>query len=157
MSTHWHDDHTAGNNKMKQQCPGLRVIGGAADNCEGCTDPVNDGAKFQFFNESLTVICHHTPCHTKGSINYQLESGVQGPNQFTQEMKGKYMLVKGLDRCIFTGDTLFVGGCGFFMEGDANGMLYAMDRFRTLPDDMKVFGGHEYTTNNFKFLLKAEG
>jgi len=80
MSTHWHDDHTAGNNKMKQMSQGIKVIGGAADNVEGCTDPVNDGAKFQLFNDSLTVICHHTPCHTKGSINYQLESGVQGPN-----------------------------------------------------------------------------
>jgi glyoxylase-like metal-dependent hydrolase (beta-lactamase superfamily II) len=32
-----------------------------------------------------------------------------------------------LNRIIFTGDTVFIGGCGKFFEGDASGMLYAMD------------------------------
>jgi hydroxyacylglutathione hydrolase len=27
------------------------------------------------------------------------------------------MIVKNLDRFIFTGDTLFIGGCGRFFEG----------------------------------------
>ena len=60
-------------------------------------------------------------------------------------MMNEYMIVKGLDRCIFTGDTIFIGGCGRFFEGNAKGMLYAMDLMLSLPDDMKIFCGHEYT------------
>jgi glyoxylase-like metal-dependent hydrolase (beta-lactamase superfamily II) len=33
------------------------------------------------------------------------------------EMHGKYMLVKNLKRCVFTGDTIFIAGCGKFFEG----------------------------------------
>lgn len=69
----------------------------------------------------------------------------------------EYMIVKGLDRCIFTGDTIFIGGCGRFLEGDAAGMLKAMDLMLSLPDDMKIFCGHEYTKANFEFCNKAEG
>ena len=67
------------------------------------------------------------------------------------------MIVKNLDRCIFTGDTIFVGGCGRFFEGDAAGMLYAMDLMLKLPEDLKIFCGHEYTRANFDFCLKSEG
>ena len=77
-------------------------------------------------------------------------------HDFQYKMMGEYMIVTGIDRCIFTGDTIFVGGCGRFFEGNAAGMLYAMDLMLTLPDNMKIFCGHEYTKANFEFCLKTE-
>ena len=67
-----------------------------------------------------------------------------------------YQDVKAVNRCIFTGDTIFVGGCGRFFEGTADQMLSAMDRVSVLPPDTKLFCGHEYTVKNLEFGIKAE-
>ena len=71
----------------------------------------------------------------------------------TKSPCGKYQIVRGLNRCLFTGDTIFIAGCGKFFEGDATGMLAAIDRASELPDDTKVFCGHEYTMKNLEFGL----
>lgn len=119
FTTHHHWDHAGGNNAVRQVYQNCKVYGGLEDNVEGCTNPVQDKDVIKFFGDTLQMICHHTPCHTKGHMLYQLESGEAGEHEFTTEMCNEYMIVKGLDRCIFTGDTVFVGGCGFFMEGNA--------------------------------------
>lgn len=72
-------------------------------------------------------------------------------------MDGPYMLVKNVNRCVFTGDTIFVGGCGRFFEGKPEQMLYAMDVAQGMRNDTKVFCGHEYTLANMKFCTTAEG
>jgi hydroxyacylglutathione hydrolase len=58
-------------------------------------------------------------------------------------------------RCVFTGDTVFIGGCGKFFEGAANQMLSNMDLFTGLegkeaffPEDTLIFCGHEYAAPN---------
>jgi hydroxyacylglutathione hydrolase len=53
---------------------------------------------------------------------------------------------------LFSGDTLFVGGCGRFFEGTAAQMLHNLDRFAALDPATQVFCAHEYTENNLKFL-----
>jgi len=82
----------------------------------------------------------HTPCHTQDSICYLFQDGE--------------------DRAIFTGDTLFTGGCGRFFEGTANQMHTALNSVLAgLPNDTKVYPGHEYTKGNVKFaksLLKDD-
>ncbi len=58
---------------------------------------------------------------------------------------------------ISKGDTLFIGGCGRFIEGDANDMHKALiDKIGTLPPETRIFCGHEYTVANFNFCLKME-
>jgi hydroxyacylglutathione hydrolase len=37
-----------------------------------------------------------------------------------------YTVIRNVDKSVFTGDTIFIGGCGRFFEGDAKGMVYAM-------------------------------
>lgn len=55
---------------------------------------------------------------------------------------------------VFTGDTLFLGGCGRFFEGTAADMYHALiDVLATLPPTTAVYCGHEYTRAN----LKVEG
>jgi len=94
------------------------VVGGADDNVPGCTKPVKDGDQINLFDGKIKLTCLHTPCHTRGSICYYLEAeGCVDGDQHASEMKSEYMLVSNLNRCVFTGDTVFVGGCGHFMEG----------------------------------------
>ena len=76
---------------------------------------------------------------------------------FKVTKQNQYWIVTGIDKAVFTGDTIFIGGCGKFFEGTAPQMLVAMDIALTLPDDTKMFCGHEYTMSNFAFCAKAEG
>jgi hydroxyacylglutathione hydrolase len=53
---------------------------------------------------------------------------------------------------VFTGDTLFLGGCGRFFEGTAEQMYEALiKKLSILPNETKVFCGHEYSLQNLKF------
>ncbi|KAG5316901.1 GLO2 protein, partial [Acromyrmex heyeri] len=54
-------------------------------------------------------------------------------------------------------DTLFTGGCGKFFEGTADQMYKALiEILGSLPEETKVYCGHEYTVNNLKFGLHVE-
>lgn len=78
----------------------------------------------------------YTPCHTQDSICWFLQDGDQ--------------------RVVFTGDTLFHAGCGKFFEGNAQEMETALNKtLAALPDDTKVFPGHEYTKSNVKFAASV--
>ncbi|CAG5125523.1 unnamed protein product, partial [Candidula unifasciata] len=88
---------------------------------------------------SLNVKCLFTPCHTSGHICYY----VTGPS--------------GQDPAVFTGDTLFVAGCGKFFEGTPQQMYKALiEILSSLPPQTKVYCGHEYTVNNLKFASTVE-
>jgi len=52
---------------------------------------------------------------------------------------------------LFTGDTLFIGGCGRFFEGDGEMMLKNFDYVSSLDDSTLIYDGHEYTLDNLKF------
>ena len=141
--------------------PALVIYGGAHDNVPGCTHPVNDGDVIEPLGPSIKIKALHTPCHTKGHILYYCESAdateeSKESMSSTMEHDGKYQHVKSIDKCLFTGDTMFLGGCGKFFEGTSEQMLSAFDRISELPDETKIFCGHEYTLSNFKFALLAE-
>lgn len=58
---------------------------------------------------------------------------------------------------MFTGDTLFVAGCGRFFEGTAEQMTHALtDTLGSLPDETQVYCGHEYTRANLKFAASVD-
>lgn len=79
----------------------------------------------------------YTPCHTQDSICWFLQDG-------------------DAQRVVFTGDTLFHAGCGKFFEGNAAEMETALNKtLAALPDDTKVFPGHEYTKSNVKFAVSV--
>src|SRR5262249_21005967 len=59
-------------------------------------------------------------------------------------------------QAVFTGDTLFAGGCGRLFEGDAAMMLRSLSKLSVLPDDTRVYFGHEYTEKNLRFALTLE-
>ncbi|KAM9779829.1 hydroxyacylglutathione hydrolase-like protein [Neosynchiropus ocellatus] len=137
LTTHHHWDHARGNEALVKDLPELRVYGGD-DRIGGLTDKVSDGQELKF--NSINVRCLFTPCHTAGHMCY-----------FVWE-----------DDCtdapaVFTGDTLFIGGCGKFLEGTADQMYHNLTQvLGSLPQETKVFCGHEYTIKNLKFALLVE-
>jgi hydroxyacylglutathione hydrolase len=52
---------------------------------------------------------------------------------------------------VFTGDTLFIAGCGRFFEGTGSEMVTALEYLGRLPDKTLVYNGHEYTQDSLAF------
>ena len=57
---------------------------------------------------------------------------------------------------LFSGDTLFALGCGRMFEGTPAGMWASLRKLRDLPDDTRVYCGHEYTESNARFAVTIE-
>jgi hydroxyacylglutathione hydrolase len=57
---------------------------------------------------------------------------------------------------LFCGDTLFACGCGRLFEGTAQQMYTSLSKLAALPDDTKVYCGHEYTLANIGFARAVE-
>lgn len=79
-------------------------------------------------------------------------------SQHSNEMiePNQLMITRNLSSALFTGDTIFNGGCGRFFEGKAPEMKHAFDVLRTFPDSQRFFHGHEYTVSSLEFGAKAE-
>lgn len=83
--------------------------------------------------------CLASPCHTQDSICfYVTDSRSPGPGG------------------VFTGDTLFIAGCGRFFEGTGAEMVDSLNYIATLPEDTVVYNGHEYTAGNAAFAKHIE-
>ncbi|PYH43828.1 Las1-domain-containing protein [Aspergillus saccharolyticus JOP 1030-1] len=131
VNTHHHWDHAGGNNELLKTFGKLPVIGGK--DCQSVTQTPAHGETFKI-GERISVKALHTPCHTQDSICYFMQDGDE--------------------KVVFTGDTLFIGGCGRFFEGTAPEMHKALNEtLAALPDDTRVYPGHEYTKGNVKFCL----
>lgn len=60
------------------------------------------------------------------------------------------------EKVLFAADTLFSIGCGRVFEGTYPMMWDSLLKLRALPDDFKLYCGHEYTASNVKFALTVE-
>ncbi|KAF0705788.1 Aste57867_6945 [Aphanomyces stellatus] len=131
LTTHSHADHDGGNLKIKQLLPQVVVVGGKGDNVRGVMQEVDDQEILAIGTLQVQVLA--TPCHTCGHVLYRCGDA------------------------LFTGDTLFVAGCGRFNSGSPDQMHYALNHvIAGLPADTKIYCGHEYTANNLKFAAAVE-
>ncbi|PVD31105.1 hypothetical protein C0Q70_10383 [Pomacea canaliculata] len=136
LTTHHHWDHAGGNEKLIGLAGKVPVYGGD-DRIGALTKKVSEGDRFKI--GSLDVECLFTPCHTSGHICYLVKDS------------------SGTQPAVFTGDTLFVAGCGKFFEGTGKQMYMALvHKLAALNKDTKVYCGHEYTVNNLKFAAYVE-
>ena len=133
LVTHHHADHVGGiaELKTKYQC---RVVA-PLDN--GAAVPlvderVKEGAIVKVGNLMAHVL--ETPGHTLDHISY----------------------VFGDEHALFCADTLFSIGCGRVFEGTYPMMWESLLKLRALPNDMRIYCGHEYTASNVKFALGIE-
>ena len=60
------------------------------------------------------------------------------------------------DKAVFAADTLFSIGCGRVFEGTYPMMWDSLLKLRALPDDFRLYCGHEYTASNVKFALTVD-
>ena len=135
LITHHHSDHTGGVAKLKQNTGCL--VYGPAHLKHLITHPVKEGDQITVFSRTFDVI--ETPAHTLDHLCYFSSQGS------AQEAP-----------ILFSGDTLFKGGCGRLMEGTAEQMLAAMMKISALPDNTLIYCTHEYTLANYRFALSLE-
>ncbi|MBB4016925.1 hydroxyacylglutathione hydrolase [Chelatococcus caeni] len=133
LVTHKHPDHVEGIPGLKRET-GATVIGPAA---EAAAIPdldrtVAEGDVVAVGDLSGEVIA--TPGHTLGHIAYWFAG----------------------ERALFAGDTLFALGCGRLFEGTPADMWAALGKLAALPDDTRLYCGHEYTLANARFALAAD-
>jgi hydroxyacylglutathione hydrolase len=133
LVTHHHADHTDGIQELKDKYK-CRVVAPAAeaDKIPGVDLAVREGDKVTVGKLTANVI--ETPGHTNGHIAYWFHA----------------------DKLAFVGDTLFSIGCGRIIEGTPGMMWRSLLKLRDLPDDTKIYCGHEYTAANIKFARTIE-
>ena len=131
LNTHHHGDHTGGNRALKAAF-GALVVGPEADAARipGIDIGVGEKGDWEFGGHKVRVL--EVPAHTRGAITFVIEGNA------------------------FTGDTLFVMGCGRLFEGDAAMMHNSLGKLAALPDETKIWCGHEYGANNGRFALTLE-
>ncbi len=133
LSTHHHGDHTMANPALAKRY-GAPVFGHSSDSgrVPGFTDGLEEGDTIAVGNHQARIL--FVPAHTSGHIAYVFDEA----------------------RAVFSGDTLFAGGCGRIFEGTPEMMFEAMQKLGALPGDVRVFCGHEYTESNVAFAAHAE-
>ncbi|AFZ80308.1 hydroxyacylglutathione hydrolase, putative [Theileria equi strain WA] len=138
LCTHKHWDHSGGNREIKKLIPEIEIVGSAYEQIPAVTKSVQDGDVIPF--GSLEIKCIKASCHTIGQIMYFVHSPTN----------------PDLQPILFTGDTIFIAGCGRFFEGSAKMMLEIMQKLEVLPPETLIYCGHEYTVNNLKFAQTVD-
>jgi hydroxyacylglutathione hydrolase len=137
LNTHEHRDHTGGNEGLVG-ATGAKVLAhaGAASRIGGVDRGLKKGDVVRI-GRTVELECLDTPGHTMAHI---------------------CLLAHGSETGLFCGDTLFNAGAGNCHGGGHPDALY--DTFATqlarLPDDTRVYPGHEYMARNLEFTLDRE-
>ena len=131
LNTHHHLDHCGGNLALKDET-GAQIVGPGKDapRIPGLDVGVDESTGWEFDGRKVRVL--EVPAHTRGAITFVIDGNA------------------------FTGDTLFTLGCGRLFEGDPQMMWTSLSKLMTLPDDTRVYCGHEYTQSNGRFALTLE-
>jgi len=133
LNTHHHYDHIGGNKDLKKKYNSV-VIGykDDASRIPGIDILLKNNQIWKADNFEAKIM--HIPGHTTGHISFY----------FFKE------------KLIFTGDTLFSLGCGKIFEGTYQDMFESLNQIKKLPQDTKIYCGHEYTLQNSKFCIKHD-
>lgn len=131
LNTHHHRDHTGGNEGILARHPvDVYAHKSDANRVPGLTRPVDEGDEIRIGEMTGKVL--FIPGHTTGHVAYLFENN------------------------LFCGDTLFTAGCGRLFEGTPEQMHASLNKLMALPDNTKVYCGHEYTESNLRFAVTVE-
>lgn len=135
LATHHHADHIGGIGVLKKTY-GCEVVGPDKQRISEIDMLVRDGNMLKFGDVSIQ--CISTPGHTATGVCY-------------------YVTGKATNApLLFTGDTLFVCGCGRLFECDGKTMYTSLQKLTALPVETRVYPGHNYTEENLRFALTVE-
>jgi len=133
LITHHHGDHVGGVGELKQKY-GCRVVAphDKTTRIANVDLRVANGDVVKVGNLLGRVL--ETPGHTLDHISYVFDG----------------------EKALFAADTLFSIGCGRVFEGNYPMMWESLLKLRALPDDFRLYCGHEYTASNVRFALTVE-
>jgi hydroxyacylglutathione hydrolase len=131
LATHHHADHVGGIAELLQRHR-VPVYGPRGEPIPTLTQPVSGGDKVSVPQLGVEFSVLDIPGHTRAHIAYYGAGS------------------------LFCGDTLFACGCGRLFEGTAEQMYASLDKLARLPDDTRVYCGHEYTLANIGFAKAVE-
>jgi hydroxyacylglutathione hydrolase len=131
LATHHHPDHTGGIADLVADAR-VPVHGPRGEPIPALTHPVGQGDSVNVPELSALFSVLDIPGHTRAHVAYY-----------------------GLG-ALFCGDTLFACGCGRVFEGTPEQMVDSLAKLAALPDDTKVYCGHEYTLANIEFARKVD-
>ncbi len=126
VCTHGHFDHTGGNEELAHRT-GCKVLLPEAST----GDTALAIGPFAF-----TVL--RTPGHSADSVCLYLPATDGQPGD------------------VFTGDTLFCGGCGRLFTRSPEAMWASLQKLAALPQQTRVFCGHDYMLENYEFAVTLE-
>jgi hydroxyacylglutathione hydrolase len=131
LATHHHPDHTGGIAELvaARKVP---VFGPKGEPIPALTRPVGQGDEVNVPELAALFTVLDIPGHTRAHVAYY-----------------------GLG-ALFCGDTLFACGCGRVFEGTPEQMVDSLAKLAALPDDTRVYCGHEYTLANIEFARKVD-
>ncbi|ORY29253.1 Metallo-hydrolase/oxidoreductase, partial [Rhizoclosmatium globosum] len=133
--THHHHDHSGGNEDLVRLLGGNTPVYGGDDRIPALTHKVEDRAAFKLGTLDVTPL--FTVCHTRGSVSFNVKTATES--------------------AVFTGDTLFIAGCGRFFEGTPQEMHTSLNEILgKLDNNTLVYCGHEYTQSNLRFAASIE-
>lgn len=137
INTHTHPDHTAGNNYVIKETKAPLAVHKSEADSVGANVKLEDGESIEMGALKAKIL--HTPGHTVGSICV-----------FVEPQEGASY--------IFTGDTLFLAGCGNTrFGGNINALFESLaTKLMTLEDNIIVCPGHDYAVKNLQFSLSRE-
>jgi len=136
LITHHHWDHTGGVSDLKKKTD-CEVIGADKRRIPVIDRVVDDKQILTVGNIEIRVIA--TPGHTNTSVCYYIPTSNENEHGI-----------------LWTGDTMFAGGCGRILECNAQTMFDSLLKLASLPDDTLVYCGHDYTLENYDFALTIE-
>jgi hydroxyacylglutathione hydrolase len=133
LVTHRHSDHVQAVEPLRRRT-GCRVVAPAKarEQVPSADVFVGEGDTVQVGGLRAQVL--ETPGHCADHISYWFEA----------------------DRVLFAGDTLFTLGCGRMFEGTYAEFWATLQRLAGLPDEARVYCGHDYTLSNARFALAAD-
>jgi len=137
LNTHEHGDHTGGNAAVVA-ATGAKVIAhhNAGSKIPGLDRGVKAGDLIRV-GRTVELECMDTPGHTMCHICLRSRTDM---------------------KALFCGDTLFNAGAGNCHNGGHPAELYATfaEQLSKLPEDTRIYPGHDYIENNLKFTLDRE-
>ncbi len=131
LATHHHPDHVGGIAALLEKYR-VPVYGPKNEPIPTVTRPVAEGDTVRIPELGAAFSVLDIPGHTRAHIAYYGAGS------------------------LFCGDTLFACGCGRLFEGTAEQMYASLGKLRALPDETRVYCGHEYTLANIGFAKGVE-
>jgi hydroxyacylglutathione hydrolase len=131
LATHHHADHVGGVAELLSH-RAVPVYGPRGEPIATLSRPVSGGDSVSVPELGVAFSVIDIPGHTRAHIAYYGAGA------------------------LFCGDTLFACGCGRVFEGTAEQMYSSLDKLRRLPDETKVYCGHEYTLANIGFARRVD-